>query len=127
MALNKSAQRIYEYFKKNPSEHPSAEEVYDHFKSKKDKIGVATVYRNLKSLVELGYLKEINLEKQGVRYDLVEIEHYHFVCDVCGKISNFELDELKQINQAVERTTQGHILRKDLLFHGICASCLHQN
>lgn len=123
MAFTKRGQIIYDYFKNNPSKHPTAEEVYDELKKQDITIGVATVYRNLRNLVEQGILREINIEKQGVRYDFLEHEHYHFICDTCGNIENFMLDTLQQINTEVEDTTQGIILSKDLVFRGICKTC----
>lgn len=124
MTLSKRGLMIYEFFKKNPTIHPTAEEVYDHLKQKDVEIGVATVYRNLKTLVDNGYLKEINMEKQGVRYDLYDNEHYHFVCDACGHIDNFFLETLHSIDKAVEKETHGVVNSKDLLFHGTCEHCL---
>lgn len=123
MAFTKRGQLIYAYFKQHPTLHPTAEEVYEALKSKDIHIGVATVYRNLRTLVEQGYLKEINLEKQGVRYDLAEYEHHHFVCDRCGSIENFVLPTLQGIDQEVEHITGGKLLHKELLIHGICKSC----
>lgn len=123
MALTKRGEIIYDYFKQHPTQHPTAEEVYNQLKTHDVTIGVATVYRNLHELVHLGLLKEINLEKQGVRYDLREFEHYHFVCDTCGEIHNFVLDALDQIDSQVEQMVCGKITSKDILFHGICNSC----
>lgn len=112
------------YFTTHPHLHPTAEEVYDVVKKQEQSIGIATIYRNLKKLVDGGMLRELKLEKQGVRYDLVEHEHYHFICDTCGTIENFVIDELKNINPLVEKTTHGLITSKDLMFHGICHKCL---
>ncbi|MGB4984476.1 MAG: transcriptional repressor [Erysipelotrichaceae bacterium] len=122
--MTKRGKLIYEYFLNHPQSHPTAEEIYIYLKSLDDKVGIATVYRNLKALVDMQHLREINLEKQGVRYDLIDHEHYHFICDSCGCITNFTLDTLKNINKEIEEKTKGNVLSKDLIFHGICESCL---
>ena len=126
--MNKTKQRenIMSYFNTYPQYHPSAEEIYMYVKEKDDSIGIATVYRNLKKMVEQGIIAELNVEKQGVRYDLLTHEHYHFICDVCGKIENFTNASLEHINKEVEDTTLGKITAKSLTFHGICKDCLQK-
>ncbi|MEG0275093.1 MAG: transcriptional repressor [Longicatena sp.] len=125
--MTKRGQLIYEYFINHPNAHPTAEEIYTYLKTLDDKVGIATVYRNLKSLVKMNHLREISVEKQGVRYDLIDYEHYHFICETCGTIQNFSLDTLKNINKEVEETTQGVILSKDMIFRGICKECKSKN
>lgn len=123
MALTKRGKMIFDYFKENPTLHPTAEEVYTHVKTLDSKVGIATIYRHLNSLVEQGHLREINLEKQGVRYDLIDEEHYHFICDECGSIENFHLASLDTIQSDVEQLTQGKVSRKDIMIHGTCKKC----
>ena len=125
MVMTKQRQMILEYFQQYPETHPTAEELYDYVKRMEYTIGIATVYRNLKKLVEIDILRELNLEKQGVRYDLAAHEHYHFICDNCGSIKNFVIPELVAIDKAVEQQVQGTLTYKDLIFHGICAHCLN--
>ena len=126
MIMTKQRQTIYDYFLRHPEKHPTAEEVYEEIRQKEPGIGIATVYRNLKRLVEQGKLRELNLEKQGVRYDLYEQEHYHFICDVCGKVDNFTMPVLDHIDAEVSKLVQGSITSKSLIFHGICQHCTMQ-
>lgn len=124
MIMTKQRKMIYGYFLEHPEYHPTAEEIYDYVKQSNPSIGIATVYRNLKLLVEQGFIRELNLEKQGVRYDLLEHEHYHFICESCGSITNFGIDTLHHIDEEVELQTHGKITRKNLIFHGLCEQCL---
>lgn len=124
MVMTKQRQMIMEYFQEHPETHPNAEEIYDYVKEKVSTIGIATVYRNLKKLVEANMIRELNLEKQGVRYDFVIQEHFHFVCDHCGAIENFVIPELLQIDDIVEQHIHGYVKRKDFIFHGTCKDCL---
>lgn len=126
MAITKRGKMIYDYFKMNPNIHPTAEEVYAHVKSIDPKVGIATIYRHLSSLVEQGHLREISLEKQGVRYDLIDEEHYHFICTACGNIENIQLDGLDMYNTTVEQMTHGIVTQKNFMFQGFCKSCIKQ-
>ena len=50
-------------------------------------IGIATVYRNLKSLVEHGILKTVEIPGSAARYELADLEHHHhFQCNDCDKV-----------------------------------------
>lgn len=127
--MNKTRQResIMSFFETYPHYHPTADEIYLYVKEKDENIGIATVYRNLKKMVEQGVIAELKVEKQGVRYDLLTHEHYHFICDTCGKIENFDSTTLDHINNEVENTTHGKVYAKQLTFHGICKDCLNKH
>lgn len=50
-------------------------------------IGIATIYRNLKSLVESGYLKVVEIPGAAALYEPADLDHHHhFQCDDCEKV-----------------------------------------
>ena len=50
-------------------------------------LGLATVYRNLKSLVEDGVLVPVDFPGQGTRYELAHRpHHHHFQCLHCQRV-----------------------------------------
>lgn len=50
-------------------------------------LGLATVYRNLKSLVEDGVLTPVDFPAQGTRYELAHRpHHHHFQCLHCQRV-----------------------------------------
>lgn len=50
-------------------------------------LGMATVYRNLKALVEEGVLKPVDLPGQGTRYEAAHRpHHHHFQCLSCQRV-----------------------------------------
>lgn len=59
--------------------HPTAEWVYGEAKKHMPKIGVATVYRNLNLLVEMGELNRIVVPGGPDRFDGQPGEHYHMM------------------------------------------------
>ena len=84
-------------------------------------LGIATVYRNLKALVEEGWLTPVELPGQPARYELAgKDHHHHFHCRACGRV--FELHgcvgRLAGLAPDGFETT-GH----DLLLYGNCAEC----
>ncbi len=87
---------------KNTYSHPTAEEVYAEARKIYPGIGIATVYRNLNQLAEMGEINRISLGNGNDRYDGHLEEHYHMVCKCCGRLQDLrpskeKLDDFKKI------------------------------
>ncbi|MCC7318475.1 MAG: transcriptional repressor [Bacteroidales bacterium] len=77
--------------------HPSAENVIDHIKTKHPNISVGTVYKVLNSLVENGLLKKVKSETETTRYDAILQQHHHLYCSETKRIEDFEDPQLDQL------------------------------
>ncbi|WP_243027196.1 zinc uptake transcriptional regulator [Thermus albus] len=65
----------------------SPQEVLELAKRKVPSLGLATVYRTLKGLVEEGFLIPVVLPGEPPRYEPAGREHHHhFLCRLCGKV-----------------------------------------
>ncbi|RLK63222.1 transcriptional repressor [Atopobacter sp. AH10] len=107
--------------------HMSAEEIYIQLKKKYPSIGLATVYRTLDILTELGVVYKVTFEDGISRYDLKmegnEHFHHHLLCLECGRVEEIADDLLTDIEPLVEQEFQFKILDHRLTFHGICHDC----
>src|SRR5256885_7795122 len=65
--------------------HPFAHEIYQRVHKKLPRTSLATVYRNLHSLVDEGKIRTLLLDAQGVRFDPETSQHVHFVCGLFGR------------------------------------------
>ena len=98
--------------------HPSAGEL--HAMLADTKIGVATVYRQLSSLVNDGIIK--SFEHNGeVRYDPITKNHAHSVCTICNVILDVELP--KEIQGLAPMNDSFEEFEVDLTWKGICSKC----
>jgi Fur family ferric uptake transcriptional regulator len=86
-----------------------------------ESLNQATVYRNLKLLVESGWLKVIHHPKIGVFYEKAEKRHHHhFHCHACDRL--FEVPGCA-LNEK-ESTPPGFVMeRHEIFLFGICPSC----
>lgn len=65
----------------------TAQEICDTAQGDVPGLGIATVYRNVKSLVQKGFLHAVDLPGEPSRYELADLgHHHHFQCDDCGKV-----------------------------------------
>ena len=49
-------------------------------------LGIATVYRTLKTLVEQESLQVVELPGENPRFEFAHGHHHHFCCKACGKV-----------------------------------------
>ena len=100
----------------------SPEEVLSYAQRGVPEISIATVYRNLKTLMEEGWLVAVQLPGEGQRYELSgKDHHHHFLCNDCGRV--YELEGCTpRIKTKLPRGFRA--LHHDLLLYGTCAACL---
>ena len=83
-------------------------------------LGVATVYRAIKRLVETKEIQAVSIPGDPIRYEAAHHHHHHFKCDGCDKV--YELEGcLKELRQLIPRgfRMESH----DLTFYGRCRTC----
>jgi Fur family peroxide stress response transcriptional regulator len=103
--------------------HPLAHEIYRRVHKKLTRISLATVYRNLHSLVEAGKIRTLLLDEQGARFDPEISQHDHFVCERCGRVVDLFLRRARQVDLS-SLARQGYVVTThDVTVHGICPVC----
>ena len=104
--------------------HPSAEEVYAHVRTNNPNISKGTVYRNLKDLVDEGYIIKISMAGGADRYDYIHKKHNHIICKSCGTVKDFEYNfDLEDVKQSVIKQTEVSPLLDGVIMDGICEKC----
>lgn len=71
---------------KGTRRHPSADWVYHQLLSQYPDLSLATVYRNLNQLCELGVIRRVATVNGQERYDGEMSPHAHFICNRCGAV-----------------------------------------
>jgi Fur family ferric uptake transcriptional regulator len=99
----------------------SPQQVLDAAQAEVDGLGIATVYRNIKALLEDGWLTAIELPGATTVYERAgKVHHHHFHCDRCSRV--FELTGcIPSINRLAGRRFS--VTRHELVLYGICAEC----
>jgi len=99
----------------------SPQQVLDAAQAEVDGVGIATVYRNIKALLEEDWLVAVELPGSATVYERSgKAHHHHFHCDECGRV--FELTGcLPNINRLAGRKFS--VARHELVLYGMCADC----
>jgi Fur family ferric uptake transcriptional regulator len=105
--------------------HVSAEELYLLVKKIDERIGYATVYRTLKLLAEAGMAHERRFEDGITRfeYNAAEGHHDHLICSVCGRIIEFENEQIEELQRIVAKKNHFLVQSHKLELYGQCDRC----
>lgn len=106
--------------------HMNAKELYRRATNEDQSISLATVYRNLKLFKEMGLVEERHLGKFPCYEVRRSSEHQHLVCQVCGKVIEFDSRMMRRLRDEAEREHGFSITRAELCLEGYCPECLRQ-
>jgi Fur family ferric uptake transcriptional regulator len=104
----------------------SAQEIADELRGSENDVGIASVYRAVDLLHELGLVQRVEFGEGVARYEPVipgGEHHHHAVCEVCGRVTRFEDQglerQLERLAGRLKHSMHGH----DLVIRGACSRC----
>ena len=105
--------------------HLSAEEVASELERRGRKVGTATVYRAIDTLLESGLVVERDFGEGFRRFEPArDIPHHeHLVCTQCGKVEEFRDERLERMTTIIAESRGFARQRHRLVIHGICRDC----
>ena len=108
---------------RNRHDNPTDDALCQSLRQEDHKIILVTVYRNLGLLVELGEIRKISTGDGCERYDYITEDHYHFICNHCGRIFDLDTKQMEGIHNSVVNENIATIDSHELTFYGICKEC----
>lgn len=118
---------IMRIFQEQGDKHLSAEDIFAILKTKGEQISLATTYRTLRMLVQMGILRELDFAESHKHYELVDADadpHHHIICLNCNKTIEFEDEEINRLGTAIAKKYGVEIM--DMQFQ-IFANCKHES
>ncbi|UOQ46522.1 peroxide-responsive transcriptional repressor PerR [Halobacillus salinarum] len=107
----------------NSMTHPTADEIYKALESKFPNMSVATVYNNLRVFREIGLVRELTYGDSSSRFDCNTTDHYHIICETCGKIVDFHYPSLNEVESLAEQVTGFDVSHHRMEVYGTCSQC----
>jgi Fur family ferric uptake transcriptional regulator len=105
-------------------EHLSVEELHAAVKKVNPRVGYATVHRTVRLLKDLGFAAERHFDDAQARYERVDEEHHdHLICERCGRIVEFQNEEIESLQESVARALDFVISWHRMELYGICRDC----
>ncbi len=106
------------------SSHPSAEEIYAQVRMVSPTTSLATVYKTLDTLRDLGEVQEIQPGDGRQHYDGVRPSfHPHVICTRCGAIEDVEIEGLAGLPGRAQAASGYEVHAPRVEFYGLCPTC----
>ena len=84
-------------------------------------LGIATVYRSLKSLAKDGQVVPVEIPGESPRYERADKgHHHHFLCRACGEV--FELEKCPEGIQKMA-PPKFRVEDHEIILYGACRNC----
>ena len=107
----------------------SAQQVHAALVSSGQNVGLATVYRNLQNLTEIGELDSLRSEEGETLYRrcAARRHNHHLVCRNCGYTIDIQDDQLEQWIAEISLRYQFSDIEHMADIFGLCANCAKQS
>jgi len=101
------------------------QEILDGVRDSATAAGIATIYRNIKLLLDEGEIQAVMLPGQNARYEATHLSHrhdhhHHFHCMPCDRVFDVEGCPGHMESLAPKGFT---VDRHELTLYGVCAEC----
>ena len=114
-------QAIFQALKKS-KQHITAEQMYQQVRKTLPRISLATIYRNLETLVERNMAAKVTISG-AAHFEINTRPHYHVICLGCGRIEDLESIPASDIEEFFSRFTNFKLTGHQLLLSGLCPVC----
>ena len=104
--------------------HPSVEMIYEKVKPVSPTTSLATIYKTVNLLKELGQVVELDFSGESNRYDGNKpYPHPHLICTKCNTVIDPDVDALGELSRDLAKKTGYRIVKQRIDFFGICPRC----
>jgi Fur family transcriptional regulator, peroxide stress response regulator len=101
--------------------HPTAAEIFEAVNRLDPRSSRATIYNNLRDLVQAGLVREVAIEGRAARFDAKGVRHHHFICNRCGNVEDLEWYD---VPGPTSDSLGKRVIREcELIFRGLCTKC----
>ncbi len=101
--------------------HPTATEIFEGVNRLDPRSSRATIYNNLRDLVQANLVREVAVEGRAARFDAKARRHHHFICDRCGGVEDVDWYE---VPGPASGSIGKRVVREcELIVRGLCAKC----
>ena len=121
MRYSKQRELVYEVIASTKN-HYSVDEIFEEASRKMPEIGIATVYRNVNQLADIGRVRRIKGLDGVDHYDATTMIHPHFFCKCCGRVYDAEIPHDMVVSE-LQNHTDNTIEDVEIILKGICIKC----
>ena len=124
MLYSEQREQILDIFLKT-EKHPTINDLYDLVKKKHPQIGLATVYRTMRVICDVGLARETDFggSIRHFEHKYKHQHHDHLVCTKCGRIIEVMNPEIEKLQETLARKHKFKAVRHRMEIFGLCQNC----
>lgn len=105
--------------------HFTADDLLDKLRRSGERVSRASVYRTLALLVEGGFVETREFQRGQMMYEAMLGQHHHdhLICTRCGRIVEFENEEIEALQSRVAASHGFDLDHHSLRLFGRCSDC----
>ena len=104
--------------------HPTPELIYEQVRQRIPSISLGTVYKNVKTFLDSGVLREVTLHHGSLRLESNMTPHHHLVCSSCKAIFDIEESAVEPVQIPKAGMPAGFAISQCRVeFIGVCSTC----
>lgn len=102
--------------------HISIEDLYQAIREKFSSISLATLYKNVHTMMDVSLIREVKISGQKTKYEIEKEAHAHVMCKSCGELKDIPFNPLSLLQKSVEMS---HYTADEvsIVISGICPVC----
>ena len=103
--------------------HPTAQRIYGEVKPVYPTVSLATVYKTLHLLKDLGLVQELAFAEGETRFDSYTQPHANLVCKGCGNISDVDDPVTREMVARIASRAKFILTGQRVDIYGLCEKC----
>ncbi|MEY4544341.1 MAG: hypothetical protein RL685_536 [Pseudomonadota bacterium] len=116
--------KVLQVFHTHERRHLTAEDVHRRMADQKADVGLATVYRVLGQLTDVGILTRNTFESGKAVYEVRDGTHHdHLICLQCGRVDEFADPVIEERQRAIAQSSGYAVAQHQLALYGYCPEC----
>lgn len=104
------------------SGHISIDELFKKIREKFSSISLATLYKNIHSMMNVNLIREVKIPGQKAKYEIEKIAHAHVICKTCGELKDIPFDPKTLLEDTIKNSDYSAD-EVSIMISGICPNC----
>lgn len=104
------------------SGHISIEELYQEVKKRFSSISLATLYKNIHTMLDVSLIREVKIPGQKTKYEISKESHAHVLCTSCNEIKDVPLEAASFLQQSIDMSRY-KVEEVSVVISGLCPEC----
>lgn len=104
------------------SGHISIDELYQEVKKRFSSISLATLYKNIHTMLSVALIREVKIPGQKTKYEISKESHAHVLCTSCNEIKDLPLETTSLLQKSIDMSRY-KVEEVSVVISGLCPEC----